>query len=105
VTEDDLLGAILDLCRLKHLHVHHCRPAKTERGWRTPIQGEPGFVDMVIVGDNGVLFRELKADRGRLSAEQQQWLNRLAFARADAAVWRPAQLRDGTIVDQLRAVA
>lgn len=104
MSEDDLLTAVLDLCKVLHLMVHHCRPARTERGWRTPIAGDAGFCDVVIVGGNGVLFRELKGEKGRLSAAQTLWLSRLAFAKADAGVWRPSDLRSGLVLEELKAV-
>lgn len=105
MSEDDLLTAVLDLCKVLHLHTAHFRPAKTDRGWRTAVSGDgKGFPDLVVVGDNGVLFRELKANGGRISPEQRAWLDRLAFARANVAVWHPSDLRSGRILDELKAV-
>lgn len=105
MTEDNLLSAVLDICRLHRVLAHHCRPAQTARGWRTPIQGDAGFVDLVIVGRGGVLFRELKSDVGRLSKEQARWTTTLAVAGADCATWRPGMLRTGQIAAEIAAVA
>ncbi len=80
MTERQLLDAVRDACRWAGLltyHTHHSR------------RSEPGFPDLVVVGPHGVIFRELKADRGRLSPDQRRWLDRLTQAGADAAVWRP----------------
>lgn len=105
MTEDDMLTAVLDLARLRGLHVAHFRPAKTERGWRTAVQADgKGYPDLTIVGPGGVLFRELKSDRGQLSAEQVTWSARLKSAGADFAVWRPVDLRSGRIEKELRAL-
>jgi hypothetical protein len=106
VTEDDLLGAVLDLCRLKHLHTAHFRPARTAGGWRTAVSGDgKGFPDLVIVGPRGVLFRELKAERGRTSPQQAEWTFWLRQAGADMGYWDPADLRAGLILEQLKGIA
>jgi len=52
-------------------------------------RSEPGYPDVTVCGPRGVLFRELKAERGRLSPDQRVWLERLREAGGDAAVWRP----------------
>lgn len=102
MTEDDLLTSVLELCSLLGLHTAHFRPAKTERGWRTAVSGDgKGFPDLVIVG-NGVLFRELKSERGRLSPEQVVWMRKLYAAGADATDWRPSDWRSGRIERELK---
>lgn len=104
MTEDDLLQAVLDLCRLYHLRTLHIRPARTDRGWRTPVAGDgAGYPDLTIVGTR-VLFRELKADRGRIGPDQTAWITALREADQDAAVWRPGQWLDGTIRAELEAI-
>jgi VRR-NUC domain len=57
----------------------------------------PGFPDLVLVRDR-VVFAELKTDAGRLTDEQQEWLDRLGAAGAEVYVWRPRDWR------QVRAV-
>jgi hypothetical protein len=52
-------------------------------------RSEPGFPDLTVVGAHGVLFRELKSERGRVTADQRRWLDALAAAGADVVVWRP----------------
>lgn len=63
-----------------------------------------GYPDWTITGSR-VLFRELKTQRGKVTAEQQQWLDALTAAGADAGVWRPADLLDGTIAAELAAIS
>lgn len=46
-----------------------------------------------------ILFVELKSDRGRVSPEQQAWLDALS---PYSAVWTPREWRDGTIERSLR---
>lgn len=103
MSETDLLACVLDLCRLLHLRTAHFRPARTALGWRTAVSGDgKGFPDLVIVGRVGVLFRELKGERGRHSKEQNEWRAALRVAGADAGTWDPQDWRSGEIVRQLR---
>lgn len=63
-----------------------------------------GWVDWVIMGRGGVLFRELKSSNGTLT-ELQRWVgNTMRRHGHDWAVWRPEQLHDGTIERQLDAL-
>ena len=52
-------------------------------------RSEAGWPDLVLVRGDQVLFRELKAENGKVSAEQQKWIDALAHAGCDVAVWRP----------------
>lgn len=105
LTEADLQSRVIDLATLHGLHVHHCRPARMQSGkWATPITGHKGFPDLVIVGPGGVLFRELKAARGVLSADQESWLGTLTAAGADAGVWRPEHW-PRTVQTELHAIS
>lgn len=89
MSEEDLLRACVDLAQLFGILVHHSRPAWTGKGWRTAIVGHKGLPDLIVAGRRGVLYRELKSTRGRLTAEQITWGDRLTLAGSDFAVWRP----------------
>jgi hypothetical protein len=106
VTEAHLLRAVLDMARLFGVTTAHFRPALSQSGrWHTAVAGDgKGFPDLVLVGRGGILYRELKTDKGRTSPEQVVWLRTLKSAGGNAAVWRPADLRDGTIERELRAI-
>jgi hypothetical protein len=73
-----------------------------ERGqWRTAVAGDgAGFPDLVLVGEPGVLFVELKSAKGRLSEDQKGWIAALE-PHVDTMVWRPADWQDGTIESYL----
>jgi hypothetical protein len=105
MSEDDLLRTVLDMAQRLGVRAAHFRPAKTDKGWRTPVQGDgKGFPDVVLAGAGGLLFRELKSDRGALSPEQRAWLSTLLGADADADVWRPTDLTGGRIEAEIRAL-
>lgn len=53
----------------------------------------PGFPDLVLVRGDRLLFRELKAANGVVSAHQRVWLHGLKLARADVDVWRPKDMK------------
>lgn len=103
---DELLGEVLALAATYHVRSAHFRPARTDQGWRTPVSGDgKGWPDLVLVGPRGVLFRELKAARGRVSRDQAEWMLALARAGEDVGVWRPYDLVDGRIEDELAAIS
>lgn len=110
MTEDDLLKAVIDMCRLFGVMVAHFRPAQVrdkdgKTRWVTAVQGDgKGYPDLTMTGPGGVLFRELKSKAGTASPEQAVWLGALKSAGADAGIWRPADLRSGRIERELRNI-
>jgi hypothetical protein len=64
-----------------------------------------GYPDWTIAGDRGLLFRELKTERGRLTAAQTAWIERLRALGLDADVWRPRDLHAGRIGRELAAIS
>ena len=55
----------------------------------------PGFPDLCLVRPPRLLFVELKSDKGRLTLEQQQWLDLLSkVPGVETCVWRPKDLPD-----------
>jgi hypothetical protein len=65
------------------------------------IRSEPGWPDLVLVGPNGAIFRELKTMTGKVSEAQKFWLAILGDAGLDVGVWRPDQWPH-PIVDEIR---
>lgn len=90
MTERQWQRFVMDLASLNGWMVAHFRPALTAAGnWVTPVSGDgKGFPDLVLVRER-VVYAELKTDTGRLSLEQELWLDALSAAGADARVWRP----------------
>ncbi len=90
MTERQLLDAVRDACRWSGLLVYHTYDSR---------RSEPGYPDVTVCGPRGVLFRELKAERGRLTSEQRTWLDRLTQAGADARVWWPDDWPDRVLTE------
>jgi hypothetical protein len=91
VTEAYFQRAVIEAAQLLGWRVAHFRPARTRRGWRTPIAADgAGFPDLIAVRGSRLIAAELKSDRGRLRPEQAHWLEALAAAGAEAHTWRPA---------------
>ena len=83
-------------------------PRQTERQWQTTvvayaalrgfrayhthlsIRSQPGWPDLVLIKRPRVLFVELKSDTGRVTAEQQWWLDELLGCGQEVHVWRPS---------------
>lgn len=90
---------------------NNVRAAALLFGWRyihhwTSINSARGFPDCCMVrvrkDETRLLFAELKAARGKVSAEQHAWLADLAAAGAETYLWRPEHWLDGTIEKVLR---
>jgi hypothetical protein len=48
VNERDWQSRVVGYARLRGWLVNHARPATTAGGWRTPVQGDPGFPDLAL---------------------------------------------------------
>ncbi len=90
VSEADFTTAVIELAQYRKWMVTHFRPARTARGWRTAIQGDTGFPDLVLARGGRVLFVELKVGKGVLRKDQRKWFDAIG----NAVVWRPEDLRD-----------
>jgi hypothetical protein len=105
VTEDKLLRDVIEMAGWLRVTTAHFRPTKTERGWRTAVQGAgKGFPDLVLVTPGGVLWREVKSDIGVLDPDQKRWRDVLLAAGEDWAIWRPSDWSSGRIEAELRAM-
>lgn len=100
VSEESLQSAVIDLAQLRGWKVAHFAPARTEKGWRTPVRADgKGFPDLVLVKGRRLIFAELKSQKGRVSPEQAAWLDALSgdaflapgeYRDVEVKVWRPA---------------
>ena len=88
--EASLLSVVIRFARLRGWLVTHSRPGRTAHGWRTPIQGDPGYPDLTLIRNGRLVFAELKSDTGKVRQEQRVWLSCLVEAPGvECYVWRP----------------
>lgn len=107
-TETDFLNQVVELAKLCGWKVHHARPAWTVKGYRTPIQGDAGFPDLVLCRPPYIILAELKSETGTLSPAQREWIAALELCKGASVyepnvgirVWRPSQWEE--IVATLR---
>lgn len=103
MTEADWQRQVIELARLFKWRVAHFRPAKTNHGWVTPVQGDgKGFPDLVLVRER-VVWAELKATKGRTTPEQEAWLEALARAGCEWYCWRPSDFDQVATILRRRA--
>ena len=85
ITEKAFAGDVAALAKMFGWRRYHT--------WRS-IHSPAGFPDEVLVRGHRLIFAELKAQNGKVSTEQQAWLDDLkACGRAEVYVWRPADLQ------------
>lgn len=97
-TEADFATWFEDLLHRFNWTLAHFRPAKTEKGWRTAVSCDgAGFPDYICIspvtpdGTRRLLVVELKSATGKVSPEQQAWLEMFAQVEsAEVYIWRPA---------------
>lgn len=95
--EDALQTRVLALARFHGWLGYHTHDSR---------RSQKGFPDLVLVhaARQVTLFRELKSHKGRVTPEQQKWIDTLTAAGQDVDVWRPTDLLHGQI-EQLLAGA
>ena len=96
MTERELQAQVDLMC--KQLGLYHYHTWNSQRS-------AAGWPDSVIIGTRRAIFRELKTQAGQLSSAQREVGYRLTAAGLDWAVWRPADLMDGSIANELCTVA
>lgn len=85
-TESDFQRRVMDTARLFGWRRVHIRPARTDRGWRTPYEGDSGLPDLVLAKCGRVILVELKSDAGKPSLDQLAWLD---AAGPNGYLWAP----------------
>jgi VRR-NUC domain len=81
VTEAEFQASVIRFAELQRWAVYYTYDSR-----RSP----PGFPDLVLCRDR-LVFAELKTLRGRVRAQQLEWLARLRGAGAECYLWRPSQ--------------
>ena len=93
VSEASFQRTVIEMARYLGWRVHHGRPGRTTAGWRTPVSGDVGFPDLVLLRGGRLIFAELKTERGRLSVGQKAWLLALGGVEwVEVQLWRPSDM-------------
>lgn len=100
IGESQLQAAIIELAKWEGWLVFHPMPVQNQAGrWRTALQGDKGFPDLVLAHkERGIIFVELKSSIGRISDDQQLWIDTLRRAGAEVYVWRPIDIAQARII-------
>lgn len=103
ISEAALQSAVIATAHAFGWRVAHFRPAKTEKGWRTPVEADgAGWPDLTLVRRERLLFAELKSASGSLGPEQTVWLRALRATGAEVVVWDDRDWTSGHIEEVLR---
>ena len=103
ISERALKDAVVELAKSQGWLVYHALPSMNRRGaWATHFQGTAGFPDLVLSHPKGdLVIVELKSEIGKLTTFQHRWLLSFEAAGIETHVWKPADLKDGTIATRL----
>ncbi len=90
-SEAEFQKEVISLAKMLKWRVAHFRASLNQRGeWQTAVAADgAGFTDLVIVRER-VIFAELKAENGKLSLKQEEWIAWLKGAKQEVYVWRPS---------------
>ncbi len=78
--------------------VFHALPGQGRNKHLTLFIGKRGFPDLVLCRPPRLIFAELKSEKGRVSADQQEWLEALRACGVEVYVWRPSDLERATAI-------
>jgi hypothetical protein len=97
-TEAEFQAEVIKLIKERGYLYHHCaHPYRC--------QGENGLVDLIVIGNSGVLWLELKTSLNSLREPQIRYKEALQRANQQYRVMRPKSLYDGSmtlLLDSLR---
>lgn len=85
---------IVELARLMGwTHIYHTHDSR---------RSASGFPDLVLIRGPRILFIEIKSETGRVSADQESWLEALRATCAEVYLWKPEHWKSGEIETTLR---
>ncbi len=88
-SERIFMDQVLQIARMNGWLVHHATPHKVGNTWRSDGSGTPDLI--MCHPQRGVIFAELKTERGKMTTNQKLWA--LAVAPwCEYYLWRPSQL-------------
>ena len=90
VSEKEFQKQVVEIARMYGWKVAHFRTAQVAKDvWVTPMLGDKGFPDLVLVRGTVLVFAELKVGYNKTTPEQAEWLEALSKTRARVYVWTP----------------
>lgn len=95
ISEAEWQQTLIELLQLKGYKVCEFRKARLIKGgvdtYRTPFGADgKGFPDLIAVKGQTCLFIECKSEKGKLSLEQKDWIERLKLVTGISQVFRPS---------------
>lgn len=91
VLEREFQDSFIPYVQHRGWRVIHIRPARSDKGWRTPVQGNgKGFPDNLLLRGDRSLVAELKRVGEKPDADQKAWLAAFEAAGWEVYVWTPA---------------
>lgn len=97
ISEEELVDTLLEYGKTGGWLCTHFRPAKTNKGYRTLLQGNKGYFDITMMHKDlrRTLFIECKSKKGTLKPEQKQWREAaLAQPSSEYYLWKPEHLAE-----------
>lgn len=95
MTERSFQASIIEICKLFGIAWYHTFDSR---------RSAKGWPDLAMVGKRGFITRELKSERGTVTADQERWGEMLRQVGISWDIWRPEDLRSGRIENELRAI-
>jgi hypothetical protein len=92
--ERDFARWLNDAAKMFGWRFAHFRPARTKYGWVTPMEGDDGWPDYVLVRPPRLIIAELKRLRrpSEVNLGQKVWLDQLdAVPGVEVYLWTPDQ--------------
>jgi hypothetical protein len=107
ISEADFQQSVIELARALGWIVAHFRGVRIQRAngqiyYQTPVSADgKGFPDLVLAHPKKqrTIFAELKSEDGKVSPEQQGWLDILQVNRGvEVYVWKPSEWEDIKVI-------
>ena len=94
ISEATFTKQVIQLARVLGWLSAHFRPGMTKRGgWVTAVSGDGvGFPDLILLRHNRRIMAELKAAKGKVTPEQEAWLESAKRAEFEVYIWRPSDI-------------
>lgn len=94
LTEKEFQQTVVDLAHHFGWIVAHFRPARTIKGWRTPVAFDAeGYPDLTLLRDRIIVF-ELGVEGKELAPAQRRWLEAFDKAGGEAYFLLPSDMEE-----------